>query len=77
MFYLNSMKKFERLNNEKAKYNGSNYGPVFGNGWDFYINQMMTNEREQPNNNNVFLQKYEFSDNGSLTIDEIEVFQME
>ena len=77
MFSLSSMKKFERLNNEKAKYNGSNYGPVFGNGWDFYINQMMTNGREQHNNNSVFLQKYEFSDNGSFNVDEIEVFQIE
>ena len=49
----------------------------FGNGWDIYINETMTSGGEQPNNNNVFLQKYEFSDNGSLTIDEIEVFQME
>ena len=77
MFSLSSMKKFERLNNEKAKWDGSNYGPVFGNGWDIYINETMTSGGEQSNNNNVFLQKYKFSDNGSLTIDEIEVFQME
>ena len=38
---------------------------------------MMTNGREQHNNNNVFLQKFEFSDNGSFNVDEIEVFEIE
>ena len=28
MFSLNSMKKLERLNNEKAIHNGRSYGPV-------------------------------------------------
>ena len=77
MFSLNDMKKFDRLNNNKAKYDGSNYGPVFGNTWDFYINSTMTSGREQHNNDSVFLQKYEFTDNGSFNVKEIEVFQIE
>ena len=77
MFSLNDMKKFDRLNNNKAKWDGSNYGPVFGNAWDFYINSTMTSGGEQHNNDSVFLQKYEFTDNGSFNVKEIEVFQIE
>ena len=77
MFSLNDMKKFDRLNNNKAKWDGSNYGPVFGNAWDFYINSTMTSGMEQHNNESVFLQKYEFTDNGSFNVKEIEVFQIE
>ena len=77
LFSLNDMKKFDRLNNNKAKWDGSNYGPVFGNAWDFYINSTMTSGREQHNNDSVFLQKYEFTDNGSFNVKEIEVFQIE
>ena len=69
------MKKFERLNNEKAKWNGSNYGPIFGNAWDIYINQKMTSGSEQHNNDSVFLQKYEFSDNGTFDVDEMRSFR--
>ena len=77
MFSLNDMKKFDRLNNNKAKWDGSNYGPVFGNACDFYINSTMTSGGEQHNNDSVFLQKYEFTDNGSFNVKEIEVFQIE
>ena len=77
MFSLNDMKKFDRLNNNKAKWDGSNYGPVFGNAWDFYINSTMTSGGEKHNNDSVFLQKYEFTDNGSFNVKEIEVFQIE
>ena len=76
MFSLNKMKKYERLNNEKAMHGGSNYGPVFGNAWDIYISSTMTNGREQYNNNSVFFQKYEITENGSFNTKEIEVFQI-
>ena len=65
------MKKFDRLNNNKAKLDGSNYGPVFGNACDFYINSTMTSGGEQHNSYSVFLQKYEFTDNGSFNVKEI------
>ena len=77
LFSLNDMKKFERLNNNKAMYDGSNYGPIFGNTWDLYINSTMTSGGEHYNSKSVFLQKYEFSDNGSFNVKEIEVFQIE
>ena len=68
MFSLNDMKKFERLNDNKAKNDGSNYGPIF---CDFYINSTMTSGGEQHNSYSVFLQKYEFTDNGSFNVKEI------
>ena len=77
MFSLNNMKKYERLNNNNAMYNGSNYGPVFGNAWDIYINSTMTSGREKYNSSSVFFNKYELTDNGSFNVKEIEVFQIE
>lgn len=77
LFSLNDMKKFERLNKNKAGGNGSSYGPIFGNAWDLYINSTMSRGYEQHNSSSVFLQKYEFTDNGSFNVKEIEVFQIE
>ena len=77
LFSLNDMKKFERLNKNKAVGNGSSYGPIFGNAWDLYINSTMSSGYEQHNSCSVFLQKYEFTDNGSFNVKEIEVFQIE
>ena len=77
MFSLNNMKKYERLNNNNAMYNGSGYGPVFGNAWDIYINSTMTSGREQYDSRSVFFNKYELTDNGSFNVKEIEVFQFE
>ena len=77
MFSLNNMKKYERLNNNNAMYNGSDYGPVFGNAWDIYISSTMTSGGEQYNSNSVFFNKYELTDNGSFNVKEIEVFQFE
>ena len=74
MFSLNNMKKYERLNNEKAMWDGSSYGPVFGNGWDIYINSTMTSGREQ--NGSVFFKKYEITENGSFNVKEMEIFQI-
>ena len=68
------MKKYERLNNEKAMWDGSSYGPVFGNGWDIYINSTMTSGREQ--NGSVFFKKYEITENGSFNVKEMEIFQI-
>ena len=76
MFSLNSMKKFERLNNEKAMHDGRNYGPVFGNAWDIYINPTMTTGKQQYNNYSVFLQKYEFNNEATFNVIEIEVFHI-
>ena len=77
MFSLNKMKKFERLNYNKAKWDGSNYGPVFGNAWDIYISQTMTSGREQFNSESVFFNKYEITNNGYFNVKEIEIFQIE
>ena len=77
MFSLNNMKKFERLNNEKAKWDGSGYGPVFGNAWDIYLNSTMTSGEEQYNSTSVFFNKYELTTNGTFNVKEIEVFQIE
>ena len=77
LFSLNDMKKFERLNKNKAGGNGSSYGQIFGNAWDLYINSTMSSGYEQHNSSSVFLQKYEFTDNGSFNVKEIEVFQIE
>ena len=71
------MKKFERLNNDYAKYDGSSYGPVFGNQWDIYINYSMDSGVEQIGSNNVFFKKHEISNNGNFNVKEIEVFQIE
>ena len=76
IFSLNNMKKFERLNNEKAKWDGSSYGPIFGNAWDIYINSTMTTGKEQYNSSSVFFKKYEITENGSFNTKEIEVFQI-
>ena len=77
MFSLNQMKKFERLNNNNAMFDGSSYGPVFGNAWDIYINSTMTSGCEQYNNNSIFFKKYEITNNGSFNIKEMEIFQIE
>ena len=77
MFSLNKMKKYERLNNNKAMHNGSNYGPVFGNAWDIYINPTMTSGCEQYDSRSIFFNKYELTENGSFNVKEIEVFQIE
>ena len=77
IFSLNQMKKFERLNNDYAKYDGSSYGPVFGNQWDIYINYSMDSGVEQIGSNNVFFKKHEISNNGNFNVKEIEVFQIE
>lgn len=77
MFSLNKMQKFERLNNNQAKWDGSNHGPVFGNAWDIFINNTMTYGGEQNNNDSVFFKKYEITNNGSFNVKEIEVFQIE
>ena len=77
MFSLNKMKKFERLNYNKAMHNGSSNGPVFGNAWDIYINHTMTSGCEQYNSNSVFFNKYEITNNGSFNVKEIEIFQIE
>ena len=77
MFSLNNMQKFERLNNEKAGYDGSNYGPVFGNGWDIYLNSTMTSGMERCNSASVFFKKLELTTNGTFNVKEIEVFQIE
>ena len=77
MFSLNKMKKYERLNNNKAMHSGVSYGPVFGNAWDIYINSTMTSGCEQNNSNSVFFNKYEITASGSFSVKEIEVFQIE
>ena len=64
MFSLNQMKKYERLNNNKAKWNGNNYGPVFGNAWDIYINSTMTSGKEKYNSESIFFNKYKLTENG-------------
>jgi hypothetical protein len=77
MFSLNKMKKYERLNNNKAMYNGSSYGPVFGNQWDIFVNSTMTSGGEQLGSNSVFFNKYEITNNGKFNIKEMEIFQIE
>ena len=77
MFSLNSMKKFERLNNDNSKHDGSSYGPVFGNGWDIFISSSMDSGREQICNDNTFFKKYEITKYGKFNVKEIEVFQIE
>ena len=77
MFSLNKMKKYERLNNNNASYDGSSYGPIFGNAWDIYVNSTMTSGREQHNVYSIFFNKYELTNDGNFTVKEIEVFQIE
>lgn len=81
MFSLNDMKKFDRINNEKSKHDGSSYGPVFGNAWDIYISSTMTTGVEQHNSNSVFLTDKNFINNGNnstkFNVKEIEVFKIE
>jgi hypothetical protein len=77
MFSLNQMKKFERLNFNNSKWDGSDYGPVFGNGWDVYINSEMTTGRERYNSDSVFFKKFEITNNGYFSVKEIEVYQIE
>ena len=81
MFSLNDMKKFDRINNEKSKWNGPSYGPIFGNAWDIYINSTMTTGCEQHNSNSVFLTDKNFINNGNnstnFNVKEIEVFKIE
>ena len=68
MFSLNQMKKFERLNYNNSKWDGDDYGPVFGNGWDVYINSEMTTGRERYNSDSVFFKKYEITNNGYFSV---------
>ena len=77
MFSLNKMKKYERLNNNKAMHDGKNYGPVFGNEWDIYINSTMTTGCQKYGNSSVFFNKYEITNNGSFNIKEMEIFQIQ
>ena len=77
MFSLNTMKKYERLNNNNSMHDGKDYGPVFGNAWDIDIHNPMTSGCEHNNNNSVFFNKYEITSNGSFNVKEIEVFQIE
>ena len=77
MFSLNSMKKFERLNNDNSKHDGSSYGPVFGNGWDIFISSSMDSGREQICSSNTFFKKYEITHYGKFNVKEIEVYQIE
>ena len=65
------------LNNNNARWDGSSYGPVFGNAWDIYINSTMTSGHEQHNNDSIFFNKFELTNNGNFTVKEIEVFQIE
>ena len=76
LFLLNNMTKFERLNHEKAKYDGSSYGPTFGNQWDIFINSTLTSGYEQFGSESVFFTKRELTTNGSFNVKEIEVFQI-
>jgi len=75
LFSLNQMKKFERLNYNKSMHNGKNYGPIFGNACDIYINNLMTSGCEQYSDNSTFFNKYELT-NGNFKVKEIEVFQI-
>ena len=77
MFSLNQMKKYERINYDISKWDGKNYGPVFGNAWDIYINSDMSTGREQCNSDSVFFKKYVITNNGYFSVKEIEVFQIE
>ena len=77
LFSLDNMKKYERLNHDKSKNDGSKYGPVFGNAWDLFIDGNMITGLEQINENSVFLKKHEFSEKGAFSVKEIEVFQVE
>ena len=77
MFSLNKMKKYERLNNNNSMHDGKDCGPVFGNAWDIYIDNPMTSGGEQNDNNSVFFNKYEITNNGNFNVKEIEVFQIE
>ncbi len=77
LFSLNHMKKYERLNYDNSKWDGSAYGPVFGNAWDIYINSEMTTGRERYNSDSVFFKKHVITNNGYFSVREIEVFQIE
>ena len=81
MFSLDDMKKFERINNERSKWDGKDCGPVFGNAWDIYISQTMTSGREQHNSNSVFLNENNFilnkNSSNTFNVKEIEIFQIE
>ena len=77
MFSLDNMKKYERLNNNNSKHDGSKYGPVFGNAWDVFIDGNMMTGLEQINQDSVFFKKNELTEKGAFGVKEIEVFQIE
>ena len=77
MFSLEKMKKYERLNNNNSKHDGSKYGPVFGNAWDVFIDGKMMTGLEQINQDSVFFKKFEMTEKGAFGVKEIEVFQIE
>ena len=77
LFSLNQMKKYIKINNKRSICLSKDYGPVFGQGTDLYINKNMNSGNSSWSSAN-FLKNGELTNGeNSFNVKEIEIFQVE
>ena len=71
------MKKYIKINNKRSICLSKDYGPVFGQGTDLYINKNMNSGNSSWSSAN-FLKNGELTNGeNSFNVKEIEIFQVE